>query len=185
MLAIVLANYCFKTSYLHFCASKWKIWQLAAHHEYNVLFIIVLGAATQQHFTRGGFAPSCLHFSAPFEVVQTHRPNPRSNVLPLYCWQERCPFSLFPPSPCSNYFFKKKNSSHLMKKGYALPKHQTHKDRPVVEIRNQSGLWCCISSFSYDSIHFIVHTLYILHLLLTSAPHCAVKLVLHASHSQC
>ena len=54
----------------------WEIWQLAPHHEYNVLFLIVLGAATQQDFTRGGFAPSCLHFSAPFEVVQTHRPNP-------------------------------------------------------------------------------------------------------------
>ena len=50
----------------------WEIWQLAPHHEYNVLFLIVLGAATQ-HFTRGGFATSCLHFSAPFEVVQTHR----------------------------------------------------------------------------------------------------------------
>ena len=69
----------FKTSYLHYCASKWKIWQLAPHHEYNVLFLIVLGAATQ-HFTRGGYAPSCLHFSASFEVVQTHRPNPRSKV---------------------------------------------------------------------------------------------------------
>ena len=28
-----------------------------------------------------------------------------------------------------------------MKKGYALPKHQTHKDRPVVEIRNQKSEW--------------------------------------------
>ena len=41
----------------------------APHHKYNVLFLLVLGAAAQ-HFTRGAFAPSCLHFSAPFEVVQ-------------------------------------------------------------------------------------------------------------------
>ena len=185
MLAIVLANYCFKTSYLHFCASKWKIWQLAAHHEYNVLFLIVLGAATQQHFTRGGFAPSCLHFSAPFEVVQTHRPNPRSNVLSFIADRKGVPFLSFPPPHVQTISFKRKILATWWIKGYTLPKHQTHKDRPVVEIRNQSGQWCCISSFSYDSIHFIVHTLYILHLLLTSAPHCAMKLVLHASHSQC
>ena len=108
MLAIVLANYCFKTSYLHFCASKWKIWQLAAHHEYNVLFLIVLGAATQQHFTRGGFAPSCLHFSAPFEVVQTHRPNPRSNVLPFIADRKGVPFLSFPPPHVQTISLKKK-----------------------------------------------------------------------------
>ena len=34
-------------------------------------------------------------------------------------------------------------------------------------------------------ILLIVHTLYILHLLLTSAPLCAMKLVPHASKSQC
>ena len=34
-------------------------------------------------------------------------------------------------------------------------------------------------------ILFIVHTLYILHLLLTSAPLCPMKLVPHASKSQC
>ena len=116
MLAIVLANYCFKTSYLHFCASKWKIWQLAAHHEYNVLFLIVLGAATQQHFTRGGFAPSCLHFSAPFEVVQTHRPNPRSNVLSFIADRKGVPFLSFPPPHVQTISLKKKNSSHLMNK---------------------------------------------------------------------
>ena len=54
MLAIIYCACSFKTLYLHYCASKWKIWQLAPHHEYNVLFLIVLGAATQQQFTRGG-----------------------------------------------------------------------------------------------------------------------------------
>ena len=34
-------------------------------------------------------------------------------------------------------------------------------------------------------IHFIVHTLNILHLLLTSAPLCAKKLVPHAYKCQC
>ena len=34
-------------------------------------------------------------------------------------------------------------------------------------------------------ILFIVHTLYILHLLVTSAPLCPMKLVPHASKSQC
>ena len=117
-LKVVLAIVCsVKTSSLYFCASKWKIWQLGPHHKYNVMFLLVLGAAAQ-HFTRGGFAPSCLHFSAPSEVVQTHRPNPRSNalLLCLYCWRERWPFSLFPPFPCSNYFFFKTKYSHLMNK---------------------------------------------------------------------
>ena len=79
-------------------SSKWEIWQLAPHHEYNVLFLIVLGAATQ-HFTRGGFATSCLHFSAPFEVVQTHRPNPRSNVLFFLADKKGVPFLSSPHHP--------------------------------------------------------------------------------------
>ena len=92
-------------------------------------------------------------------------------------------FSLSPLPMCKLFLLKKILATWWVK-GYTLPKHQTCKDRPVVEI-NQSGQWCCIASFSYDSIHFTVHTLYVLHLLLTSAPHCAMKLVPHASHSQC
>ena len=92
-------------------------------------------------------------------------------------------FSLSPLPMFKQFLQKKKIPATSWIKGYTLPKHQTRKDRPVVEIRNQSGQWCCISSFSYDSIHFIVNTLHILYLLPTSAPHCAMKLVLHASHS--
>ena len=114
----------------------WEIWQLAPHHEYNVLFLIVLGAATQ-HFTRGGFATSCLHFSAPFEAVQTHRPNPRSNVFFFIADRKGVPFLSSPPPPPPLIFklFLKKILATWWIKGYTLPKHQTCKDRPVVEIR--------------------------------------------------
>ena len=95
------------------------------------------------------------------------------------------PVLSFPPSHVQTISSKKQNLASWWIKWYTLPKHQTCKDRPVAEIRNQSGQWCCISSFNYDSIYFIVHTLFILHLLQTSAPHCAMKLVPHASHSQC
>ena len=94
------------SSYLHYCASKWKIWQLELHHEYNVLFLKVLGAANQ-HFTRGGFAPSCLHFSAPFEVVQTHRPNPRFNGLFFIADRKGVPFLSFPPPHVQTISLKK------------------------------------------------------------------------------
>ena len=138
-LKVVLAIVCsVKTSSLYFCASKWKIWQLGPHHKYNVMFLLVLGAAAQ-HFTRGGFAPSCLHFSAPFEVVQTHRPNPRSNVLSFIADRKGVPFLSFPPPHVQTISFKRKILATWWIKGYTLPKHQTRKDRPVVEIRNQSG----------------------------------------------
>ena len=112
---------------------------MAPHHEYNVLFLIVLGAAAQQHFTTGGFASSCLHFSAPFEVVQTHRPNPRSNLLFFIADGKGAPFLSFLPPHVQIISSKKKKYSQLMNKGYNLPKHQTCKDQTVAEIRNQSG----------------------------------------------
>ena len=159
------------------------MWQLAPHHKYSVLFLLFLGAAAQQF--KGVVSPQVAYISLhPLRLCkhidQTQGPLSYSLLLtgkvPLFSLSSPLMFKLF---------LKKKNLANWWIKGYNLPKHQTCKDQTVAEIRNQSGQWCCICSFSYDSIHFIVHTLYILHLLLTSAPHCAMKLVLHASHSQC
>ena len=104
MLAIVLANYCFKTSYLHFCASKWKIWQLAAHHEYNVLFIIVLGAATQQHFS-----PQVAYISLhPLRLCKHIDQTQGPMSYPFIADRKGVPFLSFPPPHVQTISLKKK-----------------------------------------------------------------------------
>ena len=105
----------FKTSYLYYCGSKRKIWQLSPYHKYSVLFLLVLGAAAQ-HF-KGVVSPQVAYISLHPLRFCKHIDQTQGPICYSFLLMGKVPlFSLSSPLMFKLFLQKKKKSSHSMNK---------------------------------------------------------------------